>query len=289
MINLNFFICLFLTLCLVSFDVSAQEKTKETHAQLKPLYEFGIGALMADFPDYPGADHNRRIYLPFPSVIFRGDILRAEKDEGVRGRFLKSKIVELDLSFDGTFPSDASDNIVREGMPGLDAVLEIGPSLIFHLKKLQTRHGLKVDFHFASRYNFSSDLKRFDHRGFSINPFFNFVYEGFVKDEGLILFSIGAKFATKKLMDYYYGVDYQYSRANRPFYHAKSGFLETSLAFAFFQPVKYDIWLFAGIIKAFYDGASNERSPLLVKKSTTSIAFGFYWNFHKAPFYILDT
>jgi len=46
------------------------------HAELRPEWEFGIGATAFTFPDYRGSDESRGYLLPFPYLIYRGDVLR---------------------------------------------------------------------------------------------------------------------------------------------------------------------------------------------------------------------
>ena len=57
-----------------------------------PLWELGVGVAAIDFPDYRGADERTSYVLPFPYVVYRGDIFRIDRD-GVRGRFFKSDAV----------------------------------------------------------------------------------------------------------------------------------------------------------------------------------------------------
>ncbi|MBL6988428.1 MAG: MipA/OmpV family protein [Bacteriovoracaceae bacterium] len=265
--------------------MSANDGSSHQPKRKRSLFEMGLGGLIADYPDYPGADHNKRIAIPFPSATYRGKHFRAQKDEGVRGIFLKSDYFELDLSIDGTFASEAKDNKARSEMPNLDAVIEFGPKLLIHLKKRSTKNRLEISLHFPLRYaiSISSNLSRFNDRGITINPFVSLKYEGFFfKEEALFLSTLGIKFASKKLMDYYYAVDRNYAIPSRPFYHAKSGYLETSLAAALFYPLKYSIWLFGGTICAFHHNSANAKSPLLVKKTTITLVLGLYWNFYKS-------
>jgi hypothetical protein len=49
-----------------------------------PLWEVGAGVAVIDFPDYRGADERRVLVLPFPYVVYRGELLQADR-EGLRG------------------------------------------------------------------------------------------------------------------------------------------------------------------------------------------------------------
>ncbi|MCK5072439.1 MAG: MipA/OmpV family protein [Bacteriovoracaceae bacterium] len=273
--------------CLNAFAVRP-EKFYNPIIKICPLYELGIGVFHTTFPHYPGAESNRKLTIPFPSAIYRGDILRAKKDEGIRGRFLKSEHFELDVSFDGTFQSSEKHNEARKGMPDLDTVIEFGPKLTWHVLKPKKFSPFSIDMNFAIRYIFSSDIQNWNDRGLAFNPFLSFKYEDLFKDESLLMFSINAKFATQKLHHYYYGVDKIHETNTRPVWHAKSGYMETSTSFATFWPIKWDIWIFGGIIQAFYNNAKNKNSPLHARDETTSIIVGFYWNFLKSKILVID-
>ena len=69
---------------------SAQIRFNPTGGPL-PLWEAGFGIVHAIAPDYPGADHSSTYTIPFPAALYRGDVLRADEDGGMRGRFLKKK------------------------------------------------------------------------------------------------------------------------------------------------------------------------------------------------------
>ncbi len=256
--------------------------------QLYPLFEMGIGVAGARFPDYPGSEHSRELYLPFPSVTYRGDLLRAKRDEGIRGRFINNRWLELDLSADGTFQSDSGDNPVREGMPDLENVLEIGPSLILHLSPPEHRDKYQLDLHLAARYAVSTDLSHIDHRGYSLNPFFELKMGSVWRPDDLIMLSLGVKYGNEKLQDYYYQVEQRYQTVQRPYFDATGGQMERSASVAIFFPLRPRLWVFAGLIAADYRDAVNRESPLLRRDQTSSILLGFYWNFYSSAIMVPD-
>ena len=277
-----FFIFLFLA-SILGIDLYAKDIL-----QKKYLYELGVGFFWAKFPDYPGANHSQEIYLPYPSAIYRGEILRAEREDGVQGRIVNKKWIKIDLSMDGTFPAKSSDNPVRAGMPDLGPILEFGPRLSLYMLREKDGQPFDLSINFASRYNFSSDLKTWVHRGFSLNPFISLKKEGVFKKEDIYFFSLSVKLASKRLMDFYYQVDQIYETSFRNSFHAKSGLLEVSVAFGLFYPFKNDIWLLLGGIFPFHQNASNAGSPLLVNKSTSTLIVGLNWNFHKSKTFVYE-
>lgn len=278
--------CLLLALSTVAF---AKNDIPPLKKSLKPLYEIGLGVFWAKFPDYPGSDFNHKIALPFPTAILRGKFFRAKRDEGVRGRFLNTKYLEVDLSFDGTLPSRSGKNKRREGMPDLSAVIEFGPRIIFHVLK-HTGKNLKgqLDLHLATRYGFSSDIKSWDDRGLQFNPYMSYSLKNIFLEDSLFLLTAGAKWSTRKLMDYYYGVNENFATPSRLKYHAQSGLLEYTVASFIDIPVYKNVHVFLGGIKSYYQNAKNRKSPLLVRDQTLSIVLGVYWMFHKSKALVLD-
>jgi len=64
----------------------------------KPLWELGVGLAVIQMPDYPGADESRTYVLPYPYFIYRGDILKIEK-ESIRNTIVRTtqgKLFSLD-------------------------------------------------------------------------------------------------------------------------------------------------------------------------------------------------
>ena len=277
------------TLLWASLQLMAEE-TLNIPLKAYPLFEMGAGMVNVQFPDYPGASHSRSITLPFPSLTFRGDVLRSTSDEGVRGRFFNSDRFELDFSADGSLASDVSDNKVREGMPDLDTVLELGPSLIMHLKKPQRDNQWKIDLHIPLRYVFSTDLNKAQELGATINPFIQFQMSDLFHDEDLLLFTYGMKYATERIQDYYYEVAPQYQTANRPAFDAQSGFMEQSSSLLIYQPITpvKGLWVFGGLIRSDYTNAVNRQSTLLAEDVTISYAVGIYYNFYRSPFLVYE-
>jgi outer membrane protein len=97
-------------------------------AREEPLWEAGAGVAALGFPDYRGSDHSRAYAFPSPYFVYRGDFLKADR-YGLRGVFLKTERLDLNLSLGASLPVRSSDIPVREGMPDLRPAVELGPSL----------------------------------------------------------------------------------------------------------------------------------------------------------------
>ena len=61
----------------------------QAHADQLPLWEVGVGVVVLDLPDYPGADERTNYVLPLPFFAYRGDVFKVDRD-GVRGLFFKT-------------------------------------------------------------------------------------------------------------------------------------------------------------------------------------------------------
>lgn len=95
-----------------------------------PLIEAGVGAFHARFPHYPSANTYYSLTLPFPNFVYRGDILRADENGGLRSRFFNSENFEVNLSIGGALPVSSERLEAREGMPDLKTMVEFGPGFI---------------------------------------------------------------------------------------------------------------------------------------------------------------
>jgi outer membrane protein len=87
-------------------------------ARDEPLWEAGIGVAGLHFPDYRGSSHTRNYALPAPYIVYRGDIVQADRG-GLRGRIARSENLDLTLSAGASLPVHSEDNPARAGLPAL--------------------------------------------------------------------------------------------------------------------------------------------------------------------------
>src|SRR5579871_2945462 len=77
-----------------------------------PLWEFGLGVGGLFFSDYRGAS-TRHVYpAPVPYFVYRGQVLRADRD-GVHGRLFNRRYLELDFSVNATAPVFSRSSAAR--------------------------------------------------------------------------------------------------------------------------------------------------------------------------------
>lgn len=268
---------LVLFLLLFSVVVSAQPQVSEDILYPRlPRWEAGVGLGIVHLPDYPGADEERARYLPLPFFVYRGEVIRSDRDGGLRGRFINSERLEFDLSFGAAFPARSENNSARTDMPDLDWMGEIGPRLIYHLYKGRM---IKLDFALPIRYAFSTDMRDFDFQGYVFDPEIKFRHRALFDADSFFSASMGPIWATEELMDYFYEVSPTFVTAERPLYDAESGFMGFNTSVSFGRKFPNHVTAFVGVSKNYYADAANRGSPLLRDIETESYFFGIVWTF----------
>jgi outer membrane scaffolding protein for murein synthesis (MipA/OmpV family) len=237
---------------LVAAPAAAQEVRQ-------PLFEAGIFLGGGLLPDYPGADQGEVRPLALPWAVYRGQIVQSD-ERGVRGRLYRSTELELTINLNGALASSSSDG-VREGMPDLEYLGEIGPSLRWTAWRDEARR-TRLTLELPLRAAFSTDLSRMRHRGFVFAPEVAVERLGVLTAQGRARIGIGPVFASGGLMDYWYRVKPNEARPGRPAFNADGGYLGMRLQFSYRTPLTERVWLTAGGRLEDFSGATNEDSPL---------------------------
>ena len=201
--------------------------------------------------------------------------------EGVRGRFLNSDRIELDLSANAAVPVKSSDNQARQGMPDLDPVVEIGPTLDVTLyRSMGERTKLKLEL--PLRAAIATDLEHVHSAGWVFQPQLDLDVNRLALLSGWRLgAAAGPVFADQRYHSYCYGVDPQFAAPGRPAYQARGGYsgaqmtLSVSRRFPRFWAgafARYD-WL---------SGAVFADSPLVKQDHAFAAGFAVAWVFARS-------
>ncbi len=243
----------------------------------EPLWEIGVVGAGAYLPHYRGSDEYTWWVLPLPYIIYRGDIIRATR-EGVRGIFFSSANFESSISVFGN-PPVPDDNEARQGMPELDALFEIGPSLKWFVfgrnpvNKLYLMGSLRA----ASSINFDDGVN-FEYQGF--NGELDLIYHNrqFYKSHGFKYFlKVGLNMADHKLNSYFYDVPTMYVTPERSAFQADGGYAGFSLAASMQQDITENISI------GFYtrwdnlNGAVYNNSPLVREDNNIVAGCALVW------------
>lgn len=247
----------------------------------KPLWEAGAGLVGFHQPHYLGSDQTRNIALPIPYLIYRGERFRADRS-GLRGILFDNQRLELDVSFSGSLPVDSENNDLREDMPDLRPIIEMGPSLVWHVLPKKPNRTLKLMLPYRAAFSIGGDDTRA--QGWVSSPELRYSY--FTNGSRLRL-SIGALLSGDRLQNYFYGVEQQYATSERPFYDADTGLSAYTASASFRQRRGNIIW---GAFMNYYDlsDAENRSSPLLVKDDNFTVGLRISWVFAKSSTLVDD-
>lgn len=246
----------------------------EACAEPRPQWEFGLGAVGLRLPDYRGSDESRNYVYPLPYFIYRGDVLRVDR-EGARARFFQLGRAELDFSVNATPPVHSEDNRARQGMPDLDPTIEIGPMLNISLVRDRARER-RLDLRLPLRAVIATDLRHAHTAGFVFYPHLS---SGFRLGSGWNLgLQAGPLFATARYHEYFYGIAPEFATAERPAYTAGGGY-SGAVALASLSRRVGRFWV-GGFTR--YDalqGTAFEGSPLVKRDHSLMAGVAFAWVF----------
>lgn len=248
-------------------------------AQL-PLWEAGAGVAVLSFPEYRGSDQRRNFVLPFPYLVYRGDLVKADR-EGLRGQFFKNDFVDLHVSVNGSVPVDSSGNTARRGMPDLDPTLEIGPRLEIKLLRT-TGDRMQVKLQLPIRTVIASDFSHAKNIGWVFQPQLNVDFRDTWLGEGWnVGVAAGPLYGDKRYHNYFYGVTPEFATPERSAYTANGGYAGSQLLAAISKRYA-SFWVGAFARWDTLAGATFEASPLVRQKDTFAAGFAIAWIFGRS-------
>lgn len=255
----------------------------EAPNEAQPLWEFGAAGAALNVPNYPASGEQNFIALALPYLIYRGDVFRVGGGR-TRAVVMDTDDIEIDLSIGGAFSADSEDNTVREGMPELDFLFEVGPQLIYKVTDASFDGGGKgrLNAQFQTRAVFSTDFGSLKQRGYVIEPTLSYQQRGVLFEKTGLNVSFSMTYASEKLQDYFYQVDPLFATESRVQYDAKGGYLGSRLSVGLSFPITENIRGFLGGNVRFHQGAANEDSPLYEEDITSSISLGFVWRLYES-------
>ena len=254
--------------------------SQNTIAGEKPLWEFGVGVALLQMPDYRGSDENRLYVLPYPYLVYRGDLLKVD-DRRISGQIFKTDRVLLDFSGFGSVPVKSTNNSARTGMPDLDPTFELGPALRIILLESKIEK-YKLNLTLPVRALFSTDFSSVRREGWVFSPRLNLEKDDIIPQTGLNLgISAGPMFADSSYNTYFYTVDAVYATGDRPAYLAGGGYGGSTLTVGLSKAYKQ--FNFNAFVSAdFLQGAVFADSPLVKTKTSVMSGFSVSWIFFKS-------
>ncbi len=240
----------------------------------EPLWEAGIGFAGLNMPDYRGSDERRNYLLPFPYFVYRGDLIKVDR-QGITSRLFKSERVTLDFSVDAGVPVNSDKNTARAGMPDLDPTFELGPLLGVCLW-VDCRGGEQLSLRLPVRAVIATDFTHVETAGWVANPHLNYDNPRLLPPGWNFSVATGPIFATRAYHEYYYGVPAALATPARPAYEARGGYsgwrtlVTTSRRFD-------HLWFGAFARYDTLSGTVFDDSPLVRVRHSFMAGFGVAW------------
>jgi hypothetical protein len=235
----------------------------------QPLWEVGVVAGAATFPDWPAAGDGDIHPVVLPLLRYRGEVLRSDEKGLLRGRLLRTEEVELDVSLAGSLPTESDSSGPRAGMPDLDWLGEIGPRLQWTLAR--AAHSASIDLEIPLRAVFSTDFhSHLDHEGVLLDPELAWSHSDFLGSGTAVKLGLGAMFGDEGLNDYLYEVAPAYATAGRPAYDAEAGYMGSTVSLGLARPLTDWVSLLGHLQADLHQGAANDTSPLFQDDVTYS-------------------
>ena len=187
----------------------------------KLLWELGASLNAIEAPMYAGSRQSRQFLLPLPYLKLRHPLL--EIDQGVRAFVFKNPRLNLNISADLGLPVSSKNSRLREAMPDLKTVLQIGPSLEFSLLG-QHNSPSELRFDLPLRLALASDIKQTQAIGWIIEPRLSFHSRRDFQNGLAFVIESGLRFASRDYQAYYYDVSGEFATANRPAFQTSAGY-----------------------------------------------------------------
>lgn len=237
------------------------------------VWDIGIGPGGFGYQLYPGSRDTDSFVLPMPYLTFRSPLL--EIDRGVKGFLYTSDNIELDISADFGLPVDSSDSVARNGMPDLDAVLQLGPSLEIVLDDDPQRH---IRLELAARMALATDFSDTRNLGWQLEPRISLESERQGRFGLSYKLTAGVTYASREYHSYYYDVPIASVTAQRPQYSSEGGYGGAFVSIRGTYKFKdWVVWTF--ITTTRMSGASIDDSPLVETEQYTLVGLGMAWIF----------
>ncbi len=245
--------------------------------EIKPLWELGFGAGALHAPSYPSSSekHVRAIALPY--IVYRGDVLRIGDGQTARAVAFENDKVELDMSFAVAFDAESEDNELRQGMPDLDYMFQIGPQMKINLADFvfSDESVGSLTLALQARGVFSTDLGSIDQQGYVFEPMLQYKHFGFLTPKLDATISLKPQWASRQLHEYFFEVEPDYVTESRSVYRSGGGYFGTGLNLSATYRINEKFNAFFGVQITSHHGAANEDSPLYEKDFTTGFGAGF--------------
>lgn len=241
-----------------------------------PLWELGLGPGALHQSYYTGTKQTRAYAFPVVLPVYRGDFFKSD-DKGMRLQLFKDDRYKLDLSSDFNFAVDSDDIDLREGMPDIGSLLEVGPFFEFKFWEAERqRWFIRLPFRAVTEI----DDGNFDSAGYIFSPTLA-LEKKFSGTSWRLGASVTAKFGDKKYNSIYYTVGPAFATAERSAYEAGSGYTGSRLQLALSSKSPNNLL----VLFMRYDNIKDavfDDSPLVETNDNVTVGFIYSRYFFKS-------
>jgi len=266
-----------LSLCCFALTFAAIAPTRADRPP-EPLWEVGAGLGALAFPTWAGSRQHDLFLSPVPYVIYRGEHIQADRS-GIRGMLFDTKTFDIRLSLAGSPPPD-DDDAMREGMPGLDPVLEIGPELRWGAWERKDKN-LALYLRLPLRAAVTASGQGLDTAGWFSSPAINLESREWPTAGWRIGINAGPVLGDRDYHAYFYEVAPQYATSTRPAWEAHSGYGGLQWTTSASRRMG-NLWVGAFLRVQYLQGATFEDSPLVRTDDSLAVGVAVAWVFARS-------
>lgn len=246
-------------------------------AEPEPLWEAGVAVGVASVAKYAGSSRRDVYVAGFPYIVYRGPWLR------ISGRSAHLILAEtprywLDVSGGGWLPVSAGNDTARVGMPKLHLTLQAGPRINYLAAATPNSDTL---LRLAARAVWSAGaFNDITHRGYVLEPAVRLSLRPWGR-EGRLSFSttLSALLGDAEHNGYFYDVDPQYAKADRPAFRSGAGPVSYALGLSASWKVTEQVHVGLYVRATTLNGTVVGDSPLVQDETTYAFGAGFNWVF----------
>ncbi|MDD4737412.1 MAG: MipA/OmpV family protein [Kiritimatiellae bacterium] len=264
--------CAVMLSLLFASEGTAEEAVREP----LPLWEMGLFFGAISLPQYSGSDEYSFYAIPLPYLIYRGEILRANRD-GVRGVLLQGQWMETGLSFGG-YPPVPEENDARRDMPRIGAILEGGPAVNVFLRGRDHPDPFYVALALRGVISVSPDNLDLAWRGLHGDARLVYHNHTWLKEQNISMgMNTGVDFANRRYTECFYEVASEYTTPERVEYSPSGGYAGFNAAFYINKRLSSH-WLLACYYRwTCLSGAAFVDSPLVETEHNHMVGLALLW------------
>jgi outer membrane protein len=259
-----------------------EEQQNKKEKESLPLWEVGVAGFGLSQQAYPGSDVHVSRVLVLPYFLYRGEAFRVDR-EGTGYRAVKTPTFEFDVGFAGAFGSKSDKVTTRAGMANLGTMIEFGPRLKWNISPVDSNGKWRFELPVRGVFDVSNGFK---YRGATVEPEISFERRA---NAGWNYGSaVSMVFGNQPLAATFYQVNPNEVLVNRPQYNAQSGLILWRMTHSVSHKFGNDWRVFGGVRIDSVQGAKNQDSPLVKKKTAASFFMGINYTIHRSQQFARD-